>query len=131
MIERSIHVSLPVATLSLITYCLLSTVQHSCNEVSGSSNTVQVSIKILPKTDPVYRVYAFDASQDDTTLTANRIDSCMYDTSGISDPDVDTIDITLDVDISGSTFPCGAAVVSFTMYCAEVCRNGPGFYLKK
>lgn len=89
-------------------------VQHSCNEVSGSPTIVRVTIKILPNTDPVYRVYAFDASQDDTTLTAYRIDSCVYDTTGITDPTIETIDITLDVDTSGSSFPCGAAVVSLS-----------------
>ena len=61
----------------------------------------------------MYRVYGFDASQSDTTNTANRIDVCMYDATGITDPAVDTIDITLDIDTSAvGSFPCGAEVVS-------------------
>ncbi|XP_052774617.1 uncharacterized protein LOC128213126 [Mya arenaria] len=83
----------------------------SCNEVAGSPNIVRIIFRIVLNSDPVFKVYGFDAAVGDTSLSANRIDACVAD--GAS---VDTVEITTDVDVTSGTPPCGASVSDMGTY---------------
>lgn len=51
-------------------------------------------------------MYAFNAANGDTTLSANRINDCVRNGT------VDPIEFSVDVDINSGSHSCGAAVVN-------------------
>ena len=51
-------------------------------------------------------VYAFNAANGDTTLSANRINDCVRNGT------VDPIEFIVNVDITSGSHSCGAAVVN-------------------
>ena len=85
---------------------------HICKADPGNANQAIIIFGVVPKSDPIYRIYAFDASSTDTIDTNNRILDCYQNGTVATNPNQDRIPFTITVDFTASSgHECGVHVV--------------------
>lgn len=96
------------------TVAVVKEVSHSCFGNATDPNKVRVEFRILKHDDPIFKVYAFNAANGDTSMSTNRISDspCVKDTSGITDKDTTPILYTINILVTDTTHACGAAVTT-------------------
>ena len=89
---------------------------YFCRSDANNANIANIEFGVVPKSDSIYRIYAYDASQQDTLSTTNRISTCFKDGT-VTDPDRDRVSFSIAIDFSAASgHDCGAYVVCKYMY---------------
>ena len=86
---------------------------HFCKVDPSNANGAIINFGVVPKSDTIYRIYAYDASQGNT-LTGTRIDDCYIENTA-ADPTQDRIEMDLIIDFGASTHSCGVYLVSLLL----------------
>ena len=86
---------------------------HFCKVDPSNANGAIINFGVVPKSDTIYRIYAYDASQGNT-LTGTRIDDCYIENTA-ADPTQDRIEMDLTIDFSATTHSCGVYLVSLLL----------------
>ena len=78
----------------------------------SNANGAIINFGVVPKSDTIYRIYAYDAAQDNTLTVSNRKNDCYIDNTA-ADPSQDRIEKDITIDFSAATQTCGIYLVSY------------------